>query len=304
MIRALRWLAALATLSLSACDLRFDAQTIELVAAPDHDRLDVLLVYHGLSYAKKIAPEKQPAKLEGFLAEQPIMLLESWPFLFPLAKPDDAATPFFEHLRMEAGPLHLDGAGQLSTFQMVRVSRMKELLAKANAAIRAAIAAELEAEGELLGLPVNEATRKATQQAIAAEHSWLACRGAALELCVPCDVEFHGRMRSALLREILGDAVRKGLEGGVPPEQAEARILGNAGLAFLIENEWTIARDDGNTVFRVGIAGAGRTRIVKPAQGDYDRTLLDELVARDGKPPPTVTEAEIADRFRRFCERD
>jgi hypothetical protein len=304
MRHTLRWLAALATLSLTACDLRFDAQTLELVADPEHDRLDVLLVYHGLSYAKKIAPAKQPAKLEGFLAEQPVMLLESWPFLFPLGKPDDDTAPFFAHLRMEGGSLHLDENGQLSMFQMVRVSRVTELLAKANAAIRAAIAAELEAQGELLGLEVDDATRRATQRAITGEHRYLALRGAALELSVPCDVEFHGRMRSALLRQIIGDAVRKGLEDEVAPERREARILGNAWVALLIENEWSIGREDGNTVFRIGIAGAERARIVKPAQGDYDRTLLDELIARDGKPPPRVTAQQIAERFRDFRARD
>jgi hypothetical protein len=308
MIRAMRcpirWLAALAALSLAACDLRFDAQTIELVADPAQDRLDVLLVYHGLSYAKKIAPDKQPAKLEGFLAEQPVMLLESWPFLFPLARHDEDTAAFFEHARMEAGPLHLDGDGRLSLFQMVRISRVSELLAKANAEIGAAIAAQLEAEGELLGLAVNDATRKATQQAIAGKHAWLAVRGAALELAVPCDVEFHGRMRSALLRQILGDAVREGLEDGVPPERREARILGSAWVAFLIESAWSILRESGSTVFRVGLAGAERTRIIKPAQGEYDRTLLDALVARDGKRPPQVTEEEIAERFKVFRARD
>jgi hypothetical protein len=99
-------------------------------------------------------------------------------------------------------------------------------------------------------------------------------------------------MRRALLREILQNAVRKGLEDDVAPDEREARILGNAWVAFLIENEWSIVREDERTVFRVGLPGAERTRIVKPAQGSYDRA------------PATLRADEIAARFKEFCKRD
>jgi hypothetical protein len=296
-------LAAAAT----GCDFHFDAQRIQIVATPDADRIDLLIEYDGLCFKGEKRSRDQVEALDRMLELQTVMIMDSWPLAVPLAdaSPGPELKQFLGHFALEPGPLFQNDLGQPATWQMVRITRVRELLAMINEAVRGEVKDQLE-RGKVFDIKVNERTRELLERALEERHSFIEKRGAALVFSMPCDEEVH----SALRRKILGDLLRAGAEEAIDKAAKAGQaltadaLLAQLPVRFLIENEWTMSRLGDRTLIVLGFPTSNRNLLVKPPQGEWNDGLKKALAAAGRGDLPQVTRAAIAERFAAFVRRE
>jgi hypothetical protein len=292
-------LAALA--ALPACDFKFDGQTIRMVADQEQDRLDLLLVYHGLSVAKNRLKD-QIEILDFILVSKTVMVFDSFPLAFSLEDPE--LLPIAKHLQVEQGPMFLDEKGRLSMFQMVRVSDVRGLLALANDAIRNEITEVLDKEQAFLHARPDQQTQELLRAAIRDRHGFVEKRGTALVFILPCSATFHSGFRRHLLQSLIEEVVREVVkvpEDGKPAAPATVEsVMDQPALRLVLDNEWSISRVGDRTHVTLGIPGSSQGTLVKPPQGKYEPGLLEALGKAGRGAVAALGQDAIERRFAEF----
>jgi hypothetical protein len=273
--------------SSSSC-IAFDGQTVVTHVEPGKDRLDMLIVYRDLHSTGR-DPAGAIEQLERLRAgERWFAFFTNWPtglHIEALARQEeDEALPghaarlvdgLERNVQVHPGSPWLDGEGRLCGRQFVRLRRLGEVVALANAALREYLADDDARRGFLEALHADDAESLALlEAALWREQDLLSLRGPAFALSVPMSERGYVQLKRAVLRGLIVWTCEEGL----PPEGSHDRRVLDATIEVCASTPWDIERGDDHVTFVLGDPRSRRWVLEVPAVGGGRHgTLLPAL---------------------------
>jgi hypothetical protein len=329
MNRAFAACLLLLTSVLGGC-LEFDAQDVTIRCDPEHDRIDVLLVYRGL-YARlsQGQPGGRVAKavedLDAAMQSGEFAFWCNWPFRVDLTEERSGpAAALLQHIEVENGGLFTDVKGTLCGYQFVRVNGAKAFLQKLNTMLEVRAQAMLASSQEH---KFDAETRELLRDFLRGGGRLLAVEPGRIELRIPCVTADHRWLKGQIEQYFLECATaemahreaaqraadQKGEEPGadirpvdsveIRGNQLHERLQQAASFRFFWDNDFAFERRPDLTTITLGVKGDPELRIRKASDLAYGPDFKKALEARGDKFEAGVPDQELARRFHAFCDR-
>jgi hypothetical protein len=331
MYRAIVRCLLLAAVLLAGGCLEFDAQDVTIRCDPEHDRIDVLLVYRGLySRMSQDQPGDRVGKamkdLDGVMQSGQFAFWCNWPFSIDLSGANSGpAAALLQHIEVENGGLFTDLKGTLCGYQFVRVNGAKAFLQKLNTLL------EVRAQAMLAGSQEHKFDRETREQLrdfLRGGGRLLAVEPGRIELRIPCAAADHRWLKGQIEQYFLENAVAemahresalraaaaKGEEPGadirpihsveIGGDKLHERLQQAASFRFFWDNDFAFERQADLTTITLGVKGDRELHIHKAADQAYGEDLKKALEARGDKFEAGVPDQELVRRFQAFGGRD
>jgi hypothetical protein len=275
--------------------VQFDGQSVLVRSSPEHDRLDLLLIYRDLHTTGD--PAKGLEQLEGirdgarwfaFYSNFPAMInVDS---LATKRRHTDrpAESMWFDallaHTTVRSGPLWQDSQGRVCGSQLVRLDALSAVVRAMNAVFRESLAVKGKLEDFAADWHIDDAeSLRLLREALAADYAFIGLQGSAPRFSLPISNEGFVSFKRAILEG--GWKRAEELSRGQAADRAEVQAF----IEFLAVNEWTVEHSPGLISFVLGDPRADVVELTMPpagraAPGTPDvlarRALVDTLVPR------------------------
>jgi len=325
-------LALLAGVALTAC-IEFDAQEVHLHYDGEDDRLDIMLVYHGL-FAEGNDVQDAANQLDEAMLEGDFAFWSNWPLKVETVDGNRGAL-LKRFVEIENGGLFTTPAGTLGGYQFLRVRNVEQLVRAANTVFSLYVQTQvLAGKGVAAGHEFDEETRDLIQDHLRGREHWFEFDGAALRLTLPCSAADHRWLMSQGVDRILDGVIssirsrlqtQRVVEARAQDEEVgdysdfsvntssqefsldklESLLEVSPFVRFFVDNPCSIMREQGRTTLIIGIAGTKQQTVHKAPSGRYEPNLLDHL-RQTGKHKieDGVPAQELARRFEAFRGRE
>lgn len=287
------WLSTLVLVA-SGCVVRFDDQDLHWRYDVANDRMDLLVVYHGVWWdpSAGFEPESNEATARVFLDQvaRGARLLGLFGILWSLtADPADPASALVDaHTFARPARFFMDGSSRLSVWQCMRIERFGLFLEKVNQLLRQELAkpakmAKFRRDYQL----TDERSGELLEQGLKQGWEFVRHQGSALVLRIPASADGH----LALVRSQLQDLGRRRNRR----ERAQQ-------IELLSSLEMSIVRNGEETALVLGNPGSLEQAVHLVGDGQ-DQDNLAPLVLEKGIEIRTdVTDAWLQQRFEEFVQ--